>query len=182
MKRNLAVLIIVAALVGFAIYQNVTDEAARALPSEQAAKKDFLAPHFELQGLDGQTYAVNGEREKVLFINFWASWCGPCELEAPELVHLHEKYQDELDIYAVNATQDDNVDNAKAFAEEYGFEFPVLLDDQEGKKGEVTDLYNVYGYPMSFLVNRSGVIVDIIPGILPPDDLESRVKKLIKNG
>lgn len=178
MKKNLAVLIMIISLSGIAVYQNFSKADTKVLPAEQAPKIDFLAPHFQLEALDEQSYEVSGAREKVLFINFWASWCEPCKMEAPELVKLHELYKDELDIYAVNVTSDgDSVEEAADFAENYGYSFPVLLD----LKGEVSKLYNIYGYPTSFIVSRDGVIKDVIYGILPPEDLEKRVKKVLRS-
>ena len=116
------------------------------------------------------------KRDKALLINFWASWCKPCHDEAPDLVYLQQKYVNDLDIYGVNALKSDRLWSVEAFVEEHHIPFPVLLDE----KNEVTDLYNVYGFPTSFLVDRNGVIREIIWGILPREQLEKKVKRLIR--
>src|SRR4051794_16340982 len=103
-------------LAGIAIYQNIQAKHKETiLPTEEAPKASFLAPSFTLTGLDGSTYTVGGAREKPLFVNFWASWCGPCEEEAPDLVNLYNKYKGQFDLYAVNVTQGDKLENVKAF-------------------------------------------------------------------
>lgn len=95
---------------------------------EELPRIGFKAPGFELLALDGKEYGLEGVKGKPVVINFWASWCGPCRLEAPDLVELYEKYGENIEIYAVNQTFGDSEQAAKAFANEYGFKFPVLLD------------------------------------------------------
>ncbi|WEK55425.1 MAG: TlpA disulfide reductase family protein [Candidatus Cohnella colombiensis] len=125
--------------------------------------KGAMAPRFELASLDGaEQYQVGGERDKLLIINFWAAWCGPCEEEAPDLVDIYNEHQGQLDIYAVNATNYDKLREAKDFVKEQGFEFPVLTD----AKGTAGDLYKVFSYPTSFIVNREGIVVERIEGII----------------
>lgn len=175
MKRNIWVLVAVVVLVGFAVYQNVSSGDRQASLSKEAAPKpNYMAPGFKLTGLDGSVYEVGGAREKPLLMNFWASWCGPCELEAPDLANLYNKYKDQIDFYAVNMTASDRMDNIKSFVNHFEFKFPVLLDS-DGKIGE---LYRISGIPMTYLVDKNGVIRDGF-SILHPDELEKRIKKMI---
>ncbi|MDU4696256.1 MAG: TlpA disulfide reductase family protein [Paenibacillus sp.] len=146
-----------------------------AMAAEGAPKPGTAAPAFSLPGLDGKTYEVGGKRDKVLLLNFWASWCDPCKEEAPELKALAEKYQDSLDIYAVNVTLYDKLDEAKAFVKEYGYTFPVLLDEKE----EVYRMFNGIAFPTNVLIDEQGVIRDVIVGVIPPEELEAKIKNLI---
>jgi thiol-disulfide isomerase/thioredoxin len=133
------------------------------------------APAFDLQGLDGKAYhVVGGEREKPLIINFWASWCGPCHEEAPDLERMYDTYKGELDIYAVNVTKGDRIEDVRGFVKQYGLSFPVLLD----QKGSTAESYRLLFVPTSFLVNKQGVLVDVIH-VLPPAELESKIKLLL---
>lgn len=127
-------------------------------PAPPGPQTGAPAPAFSLKGLDGKAYEVGGKREKLLLLNFWASWCGPCEEEAPLLVKLYEKHQDSLDLYAVNVTAEDSRANAESFANAFAFPFPVLLDEQ----GQIAAKYRIFGIPTSFLINRDGDIVDVI--------------------
>lgn len=177
MRRNIWVVLIVVVLAGLAVFQNFSKANKEVeLPKEQAPKVHFLTPAFSLEGLDGKTYEVGGTRGKALLINFWASWCGPCEDEAPDLVELHEKYSDRLDIYAVNSTKYDSLTGAKKFVEQYKFKFPVLLDVEN----DATEKYEVRGFPTTFFVDANGVIKEVFPRMLLPNDLK-RIEDLLES-
>lgn len=182
MKRNWVILIAVAAAVTAVLLWNLpgggedtptatgalqerpSDAPANGQSQESAPKKGWAAPAFELPVMDGtDTYRVGGPRDKALIVNFWASWCGPCDLEAPDLVKLYDHYQGMLDLYAVNAANYDKIRNAREFVQEKGFKFPVLIDG----KGEAGNAYKVFAYPTSFIIDRNGKIVERIEGVIP---------------
>lgn len=144
---------------------------------EESTNINFKRPSFELKGLDGKTYST-ADVSGPLVINFWASWCGPCKIEGPELVKLYEKYGGNVQIYAVNITTSDSIDGARSFAKEYGFKFPVLLDTDD----VVTKQYNVQAIPTTYFVNEDGVIVDKITGFSGAKDLADKFKKLADAG
>lgn len=180
MKKQAWIIIMIAFLIGLAVYQNGSDGQNKqsAADLEVQPLVGFKAPIFQLKGMDGEMYSL-AEETKPAIINFWASWCGPCELEAPELVKLYDKYRDEIEIYAVNATTLDKEKNAREFAERHEFDFPVLLDDDS--KHKVIDQFEVQAYPTTFFVNRNGVIVDKVLGLVDPGTLEKKVKQMIKS-
>jgi thiol-disulfide isomerase/thioredoxin len=175
-KTTTAVAVILIVLVSAAVYQTISADPKK--PADEAAPKiGFLAPEFKLKDLEGNTeYTVGGKRDKALLLNFWASWCEPCRQEAPDLNALYKKYKDKLDLYAVNATQYDRLDDAKSFVKEYGLQFPAVTDPD----GNVLDMYRVLAYPTSFLIDSDGVIRDIVYGIVPKDDMEQKIRKLIR--
>lgn len=142
--------------------------------SEELAKINFQRPSFSLLGLDGKEYSTD-DVSKPLVINFWASWCGPCKLEAPELVKLHQKYNKNIQIFAVNMTTSDSIEGAKEFSENYGFEFPVLLDTEN----IVSEKYNITAIPTTYFVNEEGVIIDQILGYGGKTTFEEKFKNLL---
>jgi thiol-disulfide isomerase/thioredoxin len=192
MYRNWIVMIMVVILVGAVFAQNARSErkqgtmqeafagleaaAAGDQSNEAAAKKGLTAPAFKLSSLDNQPYQVGGKRDKPLLINFWASWCGPCKEEAPDLVKLYEKYKGQIDLYAVNITRGDSINDARSFAQKYGFTFPVLLDTN----GEIADMYRIRVIPTSYLIDRNGNVQEVF-NVLPPDELDSKIKAVIGN-
>jgi thiol-disulfide isomerase/thioredoxin len=181
MNKNISVFLVLLILIGIAVFQNVSARGKEAIKKEDtnvldtAPKPGFLAPAFKLTGMDGKSYEVGGKREKPLMLNFWASWCGPCELEAPDLKSVYEKYSNDFDLYGINTTDKDNLDEAKKFVKQYKLPFPILLDTD----GKVADQFRFNLIPTSFLVDRNGVVVDVIH-VLSPKELERKIKNLIK--
>jgi thiol-disulfide isomerase/thioredoxin len=181
MNKNISVFLVLLILIGIAILQNVSARGKEAIKKAEtnvqdtAPKPGFLAPAFKLTGMDGKTYEVGGKREKPLMLNFWASWCGPCELEAPDLKSVFEKYGNDFDLYGINTTDKDNLDEAKRFVKQYKLPFPILLDTD----GKVADQFRFNLIPTSFLIDRNGVVVEVIH-VLSPKELERKIKNLIK--
>lgn len=184
MKRNLVILMLLLIAAAAVIYNQAGDKiesvfmAEKPLPTETGAKAGLLAPAFSLEGLDGQTYFGEGARDKALVLNFWASWCEPCKQEAPELSRLSVEYADDLDVYGINVTKYDNEKKAKEFVKEFALKYPIMLD-REGKVFE--DVYKGKVFPTNVLIDRRGVITEIILGAPDPEDLEKKIKKLIKS-
>ncbi|MCZ8518018.1 MULTISPECIES: TlpA family protein disulfide reductase [Paenibacillus] len=132
------------------------------------------APALRLQGMGGGEFAVGGGRSKPLLLNFWASWCGPCHEEAPDLQAVYAKYKDRVDFYGVNVTSEDSAKEAKAFVKKYQFTFPVLLDTE----GTAAEAYRLRLVPSSYLIDREGKLVEVIH-VLPADQLEAKIQRLI---
>jgi thiol-disulfide isomerase/thioredoxin len=176
LKNNIAVLALVFVLAGFAVYHNMAGANKQTMtPKEEAPKANFLAPGFTLEGLDGQVYKVGGPREKPVVVNFWASWCGPCREEAPDLKRLYDQFKDQIDFYAVNTLQGDKLEDVQKFVQTYDLRFPVLLD----KEGQAADKYNLIFIPTSFLIDRNGVVREVVH-VISPADWERKMKALIK--
>ncbi|HZG56594.1 TlpA family protein disulfide reductase [Paenibacillus sp.] len=176
MRKTWAALGLVVALAAIAIVQQLAAAQTVATPTEVAPKIGYLAPTFELETIEGGRLGIQrGEREKPVIVNFWASWCDPCRLEAPILSALYEKYGDRVDIYGVNGIDTDDMASVRAFIELYEYKFPTLLD----RKGEVYDLYRVMGYPTSYFIDRDGVVRDMIVGLPGHAEFERRLVKLI---
>lgn len=169
MKKQWLVLTAIVVLLFIAVYQSADSN------KEEIPRIGYKAPSFSLQGLDGETYSLNDLNGRPVVINFWASWCSPCKAEAPELVKLYQKYGEQIEIYAVNLTANDSVSNAKAFANNYKFTFPVLLDED----AVAAQKYNIAPIPTTFFVNNEGIIEDIVLGLVDPQTLESKFKQLL---
>ncbi|MDF2671151.1 MAG: TlpA family protein disulfide reductase [Paenibacillus sp.] len=177
MKRNGIISAIIIVIIGATIYQNWSSrqERAAALQESSLPKPGHAAPALELNNLEGQLIKVGGKRDKPLVLNYWASWCLPCQAELPDLQWLHEQYGDQLDIYGVNATIHDELKLVQAKVKEFGLQFPIIMDPE----GVGLDLYKVGAIPMTYLIDRNGMIVEVLY-ILHKDELERRVKELIK--
>ncbi|NMO95366.1 TlpA disulfide reductase family protein [Paenibacillus lemnae] len=184
MKRNLIILIVIIVAAAAVIYQQAGDDIQavfktdKPLPTETGAKAGLLSPDFTAEGLDGKTYTGGGIRDKALLINFWASWCEPCKQEAPELIMLANKYGEDLDIYGINVTKYDTEKKARAFAEEFNLNYPLMFD----RKGEIFEkVFKGQVFPTNVFIDRNGVITDIILGMPEPKEFEKKIKRLISS-
>ncbi|MFD1953413.1 TlpA family protein disulfide reductase [Paenibacillus thailandensis] len=130
---------------------------------------------FRLPDMDEQPHPVGGGQGKLQFVNFWASWCGPCELEAPDLQKIYEKYGGKLIMYGLNSTKYDKERAARQFVADHELTFPILMD----RDGNVTDTYKVETFPTTFLIDQSGVIRERINGVIPYEEWERLIEKYI---
>jgi thiol-disulfide isomerase/thioredoxin len=130
---------------------------------------------FTLKDLDGKSVPLSSYKGKVVLLNFWATWCGPCKAEIPGFVELQAKYQDDLVI--VGFSVDDPADKAKAFAAEYKMNYPILLG--EGRE-DVQDAYGpIWGIPASFLISKDGKVCRKHLGIAPKAVFEKEIVALM---
>ena len=134
-----------------------------------------LAPDFELSSLDGKVVSLSDFRGKPVFLNFWATWCGPCRFEMPFIQKMYEGLSNEgLVVLAVNVQE--NPTRVKEFVESFGLTFPVLLDTNS----EVRLAYNIRGIPTTFFIDKNGIIQDIKIGAFASEvEIASRLNKIM---
>lgn len=136
----------------------------------RGALMDQPAPPIEGETVEGKKVSLADYKGKVVLINFWATWCGPCKQEIPTLVSLKTKYAAQgLEILGV--VSNDDLKQATDYARAHEMTWPQLLGTAE--QGSV---YGVKGIPANFIVNREGKVVATIEGLIEPDLLESEVK------
>lgn len=110
-----------------------------------------VAPDFTLKSAEGRNLRLQEQRGQVVLVNFWASWCGPCRQELPQLDKLYEKYRASgFVLLAVNV--DDDASKALATSTKLGMHFPVLLDTDK----HVSKLYELASMPATVLIDRDG--------------------------
>lgn len=118
------------------------------------------ATNFKLPTLDGKIVELKDTRGKITILNFWASWCSPCQMEAPHLQTFYENNKDMVEILAVNITSKDVRKDVEKFANEHQITFPVLLDET----GDVSTMYGAFTIPTTIFLNEEGVIVQEFVG------------------
>lgn len=126
----------------------------KAVPKLQEVKDRPSAPDFTLPGADGRKVSLKDFRGKVVFLNFWATWCESCREEMPSMERLYREFKGKgLEIVAVNIKE--KRQDALAFAKELKLSYPVLLDTE----GEVGLLYGAFGLPATYVIDRQGVVL-----------------------
>lgn len=132
------------------------------------------APELSLPDLEGNTVRLSDYRGRVVLLNFWATWCGPCRVEVPELVSVHESYKERgFTVLAVNLGE--SRDRVAAFSAQFQMDFPVLLDPA----GQTTRLYPTRGIPTSFLLDGEGVVRRVVVGAMDEEMILGLIEPIL---
>jgi len=140
-----------------------------ACDAEGRAKYDFV-----LKNEYNVPVKMTDFKGKVVVLNFWATWCGPCKVEIPSFVELYSKYKDK-GLVIVGVSIDDSPEQLQSFMKEYRMNYPVLQ-----MKPEVEDFWGpFYGYPTTFVIARDGSICTKHLGPITKDQGEQEIKGLL---
>lgn len=156
------------------------DEQLDVIAADEASDADATgkpAPlHYTLKDMNGADVRLSDFKGKVVLLNFWATWCGPCKAEIPGFVRLQEKYRDK-GLVIVGYSVDDSAEKAKAYAAEYKMNYPILLG--EGRE-DVQDAYGpIWGIPASFIISKDGRVCRKHMGIAPEAVFEKELVPLL---
>jgi thiol-disulfide isomerase/thioredoxin len=138
---------------------------------DQTGKGTF---DFVLKNEVNQPVRLADYKGKVVIVNFWATWCGPCKTEIPDFVKLYAEYKDK-GLVIVGISIDDSPEQLQAFMREYKMNYPVVQ-----MRPEVEDAWGpFYGYPTSFIVARDGSICTKHIGPASKEQFEAEIKALL---
>lgn len=140
----------------------------------QFVKNPDTAPAFQLNDLDGKSFSLAEAKGKIVLLNFWATWCGPCRAEIPDLVDLQKRYADKLEIIAL-ATDEDDADEVRRFVLESGINYRVAMISDEVRLA----YGGVAALPTSFVIDPQGRIVQKHVGLNDPAIYELEVKAML---
>ena len=133
------------------------------------------APNFTLADLEGNEVSLADFRGQPVIINFWATWCGPCRIEMPELQRtFEERQEDGLAILAVNLQESPEMAR-RFFYDDLGLTFTPLLDTE----GEVANRYGVFNLPTTFFVNPEGTITVVHRGLLTEGQIDGYMQETV---
>ena len=167
---------------GFTSYLSAASGGAGQQTQEQS---DALpAPDFILTDQYGNEHTLSDYHGKTVFLNFWATWCGPCQSEMPDIQALYEKYgenEDDLVVLGVANPKSAEYPNANdvseeeviAFLNDHGYDFPVVMD----LSGSVFAEYGISAFPTTFMIDSDGNVFGYASGALTPDMMESIVQQ-----
>ena len=151
-------------LLSFSYQQELSDEQLEKV--KEVTQNINKATDFSLKSANNDsTYILSKMQDKVILINFWATWCGPCRMEIPDFNELYEKYYDKgFEILAISIS--DTKDQLLNFLKAYDIDYPVLYGDQNEMQKIIIDYGGVYSIPMSFLIGKNNDIKRIYPGAI----------------
>ncbi|MEE3953160.1 thiol-disulfide oxidoreductase ResA [Peribacillus frigoritolerans] len=165
-SRTIILLLLGAALV-FALYTNFTKDKNASL------RKGSDAPNFVLTDMEGKEHKLSDYKGKGVFLNFWGTYCKPCEYEMPYMENQYKNFKDQgVEILAVNVGESDYAVNN--FITKHDLTFPVMID----KGREVENAYRVDILPVSFLVDKEGKVIDIITGALTEESIQKHMERI----
>lgn len=174
-KRNrllfrTAILLVLIGAVVFALVSNLTDD-------NTVYRAGDKAPDFKLQQISDnnelETVQLSDLEGKGVMLNFWATWCKPCEAEMPYMQTLYPEYKEKgVEIVAVSLDSTELV--VDRFVDKYDLTFPIPHDKTE----EIRDLYKVGPIPSTFFINPEGEIEDVVSGALTLESLEGYLQEI----
>jgi thiol-disulfide isomerase/thioredoxin len=133
------------------------------------------APEFSFSSLEGKTIAMKDLADKVVVVDFWATWCAPCREEIPHLNKLYAELKGKgFEIVGVSMDHE-GVDVVKDFARELRIEYPIVM----GNEKDAEAFGGIIGLPTTFIIDRSGNIVKKYVGLPPAEDMERVIKELV---
>lgn len=143
-------------------------------PTIRFVRNPDLAPEFKLTTLDGKPLSLADYKSKVVLLNFWATWCGPCRAEIPDLVQLQNKYKDQLQVIGL-VVDDDDQEAIRKFVGEYGINYPVAMGTDQLR----LEYGGIPALPSSFLLDAEGRVVQKHEGLRDPVLYEVEIRSLL---
>ena len=144
------------------------------LPVIRFVRDPDPAPEFKVKDLQGNDLNLASARGKVVLLNFWATWCGPCRAEIPSLIALQEHYKDQLQIIGLVVDQDDEQE-LRSFVKGEGLNYPVALAPGKTR----IDYGGIAALPTLFVINSEGKVVQKHVGLFNPSLYETEVRALL---
>jgi thiol-disulfide isomerase/thioredoxin len=134
-----------------------------------------LAADFNLKDANGADFKLSGLKNRVVLVNFWATWCGGCQEEIPLLVKLQKMYGEQGLVVVGISMDDDGWKSVRPWLEEKNVNYPIVVGNRE-----LADQYKLVGMPLTALVDRQGRIADLRPGVLDKAGVQQEIKALLQ--
>ncbi len=161
------ILVVLLAALGYALYSNI-------FMTKEAVAKGDQAPDFVLTDLEGNTHRLSDYKGQGVFLNFWGTWCKPCELEMPYMNNQYQYFKDKgVEIIAVDI--DESEFSVKKFVDKHGLTFPVVIDEDS----QVMNAYDVGNLPTTFLIDKDGKVVDIVNKTMSESDVKQYMESIM---
>lgn len=170
-KRRLVIrtviLLLLGAAVAYTLYANFTKDKVQKVAIGEKA------PDFVLTDMEGNTHRLSEYEGQGVFLNFWATWCKPCEREMPYMNNQYKQFKDQgVQIIAVNVGESELAVNK--FAGKYDLSFPIVIDTD----GQVQTAYGIGPLPATYLIDKEGKVVKYITGELTEEMIRGYMEQI----
>jgi len=144
--------------------------AQEAATTSQPEREVIMVPDFTLTSSTGDPISLSDYRGKIVFLNFWTTWCKYCLEEMPDFQEAYEKYGDDLQILLVNVTTNENIDRQGVidWYEQFDYTMPMVLDEE----GDVSSQFTIPGYPTTYFIDRDGSFISYYPGLMSSEFID----------
>lgn len=148
-------------------------------PPDTSTRRAASYLDFTLRGVNGRPVKLGAMRGKPVILDFWATWCGPCRREMPELNRIYDQYRAQgLEVIgiSVDTIKGDGVRAVAPFIKQFGIKYPIVMADQD-----MVDRLGVFGIPTTLFIDPAGELVARIDGVGAPGMLRTSAEKLMKS-
>lgn len=159
--------------------KNTSDSTSPSAPPLHTTRTDTLreykeAPDFTLKTMDGESFSLSDHEGKVVVINIWATWCGPCRREIPDFIKMQREMRDKGVLFVGVSIDEEGWKAVRPYAEKMDINYPIVVDD-----GSVFEGYGPFRLiPTSYIINKRGQIEYVAPGMMTERKLKPILKKL----
>lgn len=176
-------------LTSYLALDSVSDTTTDEKEENQEAQEDVIVPAVDFQLIDqyGEKHTLSDYKGKVVFLNFWATWCPPCVQEMPDIQEVYESYgynESEVVILGVAMpndlnpnTREGSVKMVTEFLDTNGYTYPTVMD----MDGSIAAYYGISSYPTTFMINKEGNIFGYIPGMITLDVMKDVIEQTLNN-
>lgn len=177
-KEKIFILILVIVLMfggAYKLYDELTREHTSDIVSGEFER--FLAEDIVVYDKEENAVSLSDYTGKPIVMNFWASWCTPCQIEMPEFQKMYEKYGEEVKFLMINMTASggETVGRAQAFIENGGYTFPILFDSEH----EAAGTYDASAMPTTFFIDKEGYVVYQYVGAMNVEKLKEGIERIL---
>lgn len=157
-----------------------TDETGQSSSSSTTYETDPVpAPDQSMNTMDGRTINLADQDGNVILVNFWATWCGPCRREIPDLIQLYDDLKDEGLVIVGIAVDQKGREVVEPFVEDEQINYPIVLDPEQSLEKHFDAMY---GLPTTYVINPDGKIVKRVLGVFPVEDLKPDLETMLGTG
>ena len=134
------------------------------------------APDFNLKDQYGVVHSLENYKGKVIFLNFWATWCPPCKKEMPDVESIYKEYEENKKDVVILGVNSEKENEAKKFLKDKGYTFPTVIDENS----EVMRKYFIQAFTTSFVIDKEGNVYGYVMGGLTKEQIKQVIEEVLK--